>query len=57
MILELLGDCRNESLVESIFGSVSEFAQQVEQKGDNFTLNNYLIKYNEKKDLHTFFKY
>lgn len=55
MTLELLGDCQNESLIEEIFGSNSEFARQVELNGDNFKFGKYLVKYNEKKDIHFFF--
>ena len=29
-------DCRNESLIDEIFGSVSEFARLCEENGDNF---------------------
>ena len=48
------GDCRDESLVESIFGSVSEFARLTEEKGDNFTYGKYLVKYDPKTDIHSF---
>ncbi len=56
MILDPIGDCRDENLVIELFGSVSEFARLVEEKGDNFQLNKILVKYNNKKDIHSFFR-
>jgi hypothetical protein len=53
---QFIGDCRNEELIEEIFGSTSEFARQVEENGDNFQINNFLVKYNKKTDIHSFFK-
>ena len=32
--MNLLGDCRNESLVDLLFGSVSELARLIEVHGD-----------------------
>ncbi len=54
--LRLIGDCRDESLVNEIFGSVSEFALQVENNPPNFQYGNIKIKYIESLDLHLFFK-
>ena len=51
-----LGVCKNEELVEDIFGSVSEFSRQVELHGDNFTYRNIKVTYNPKTDTHTFYK-
>jgi len=53
--LNKLGDCRMEWLVEELFGSVSEFARLVEENGDEFTINDIVVKYNGKKDIHTFY--
>ena len=53
--LTFLGDCRDEDLIESIFGSVTDFAQQVEKYGDNFVLDDICVKYDEKTDIHSFF--
>ncbi len=50
-----IGDCRDEALVEDIFGSVSEFARQVEMGGNNFIYGKYAVKYNERYDRHTFY--
>lgn len=53
----LLGDCRDEALVENLFGSVSEFARLVEEKGDNFTDEKLGIRveYNAEIDVHYFY--
>ena len=50
----IVGDCRNEELVEEIFGSVSECARLVEDIGDEFCIGKYLVTYNEDTDIHTF---
>jgi hypothetical protein len=50
-----IGDCRDEELVESIFGSVSEFARQVEENGDAFTYGGVIVEYDDETDIHTFF--
>jgi len=56
MMNNLVGDCRNEELIEEIFGSVSEFARQVELNGDDFEYQNYKICYDKKKDIHFFYE-
>ena len=50
----LLGDCRNEGLIEDIFGSVTEFAQTVEESGDAFTYRGVRVSYDPETDIHTF---
>lgn len=50
-----IGDCRDEELIEDIFGSVSEFARQVEENGNNFIYGRYAVKYNARCDRHTFY--
>lgn len=52
----LLGTCKDESLVDDIFGSVSEFARQVEEHGDNFTYKNISVKYDPNSDTHYFYQ-
>ena len=56
MKLEKLGDCRNENLVEDLFGSVTNFARAVENNGDNFTDGWLVVKYNPTTDIHTFYR-
>lgn len=59
MNLEFIGDCRDEELVNQLFGDVSAFACEVEQSGDNFISHTFMgkvsVKYNQKKDIHSFF--
>ena len=59
---QFIGDCRDEELVEQIFGSVSEFARQVQLNGNNFlyvSINGGIgkieVKYNSKRDRHQFY--
>jgi hypothetical protein len=51
-----LGTCKNESLIEELFGSVSELARQVEINNNNkFLYNSIVVKYNQKTDIHSFY--
>ena len=51
-----IGDCRNEKIIESIFGSVSEFARQVELNGNEFIYKKSVkVVYNQVADVHGFF--
>ena len=51
-----LGNCINQTLIELIFGSVSEFARLIEEKGDNFTVDNIRVIYDENKDIHSLYE-
>ena len=51
----LLGDCRDEELVDRLFGSVSDFALAIEELGDNFTTDTLVVEYDEDTDIHTFY--
>lgn len=50
-----LGDCRDEELIEQLFGSVSDFARVVEELGDSFTTDTLVVEYDEDADIHTFY--
>jgi hypothetical protein len=52
--LNRIGDCRNESVIEEVFGSVSEFARLVEEHGNEFLYGSVQITYDERNDVHTF---
>lgn len=54
--LEKIGDCRDENLVDKLFGSVTDFACAVEENGNDFELGWLAVKYNPKTDIHTFYK-
>ena len=45
------GNCINDFLP---WCDVTEFAQSIDQHGDNFTLYNILVEYDNNKDVHTF---
>lgn len=51
-----IGNCRDNELIDNIFGSVSEFARQIEKFGDNFLYDGIKITYDPKSDIHTFWK-
>jgi hypothetical protein len=52
-----IGNCIDEKLVEEIFGSVSEFARQIELYGsDNFFYNDIEVVYDKNDDIHWFFE-
>jgi len=53
----LIGTCQDEELVKSIFGSVSEFARLIEERGESFTYRSkYRVRYNEEEDIHYFYE-
>lgn len=53
---KMIGNCTQDDVIEDIFGSVSEFARQVEENGDEFLYNNdVVVKYDEANDIHYFF--
>ena len=53
---KMIGNCTQDDVVEDIFGSVSEFARQVEENGDEFIYKNkVVVKYDGTKDIHYFF--
>ena len=54
--LEYLGNCTEDDVVDDIFGSMSEFARMVEKHGDDFTLGNLVVKYDDDEDIHHFYK-
>ena len=52
----MIGNCTQDDVIEDIFGSVSEFARQVEENGDEFLYKNEIVvKYDEANDVHYFF--
>jgi hypothetical protein len=53
----IIGNCTEEDVVDDIFGSVSEFARQVEENGDEFLYqNDIVVKYDEDNDIHYFYQ-
>jgi hypothetical protein len=54
--MDYLGNCTEDDVVDDIFGNVSEFARVVEEHGDEFTIGNLTVKYDEDQDIHYFYK-
>jgi hypothetical protein len=54
--MDYLGNCTEDDVVDDIFGHVSEFARVVEEHGDEFTIGNLTVKYDEDQDIHYFYK-
>jgi len=53
----MIGNCTEEDVIDDIFGSVSEFARQVEENGDEFLYqDNIIVKYDEDNDIHYFYQ-
>lgn len=50
-----LGNCQDEEMIELLFGTVSEFARLVEEHGDEFTVSDIRVEYDEDSDVHSFF--
>lgn len=49
------GNCTQDEVVDDIFGDVSEFARQVELHGDEFEIDNLVVKYDDAEDVHHFY--
>ena len=57
IVHRMIGNCTEEDVVDDIFGSVSEFARQVEENGDEFLYqNDVVVKYDEDNDIHYFYQ-
>jgi len=53
-----IGDCRNEHLIEDIFGSVSEFARLCEKySNEGFVYGDIEVVYDDDTDIHTFYQH
>lgn len=50
-----LGNCQDEEIIELLFGSVSEFARLVEEHGDEFTIGDTRVEYDDENDIHSFY--
>ena len=51
----LIGNCIDENLINELFDNVSNFALLIEENGDNFTINNIIVQYDENTDIHYFY--
>ena len=53
--LNYIGNCTDDDVIEHIFGDTTNFAQAVEEHGDEFTINDLVVKYDPKTDIHSFY--
>lgn len=53
--LSYIGNCTQDDVVDDIFGNVSEFARMVELHGDEFSVDDLVVKYDDDKDIHHFY--
>jgi hypothetical protein len=53
--LNYIGNCIDDDVIEHIFGDVTGFAQAVEEYGDEFVLDDLVVKYDPETDVHSFY--
>ena len=53
--LSYQGNCTEDDIIDSIFGDVNEFARLVDEYGDEFEINDLVVKYDPDKDIHSFY--
>ena len=49
------GNCTEDDVIEHIFGDVNNFARMVEEYGDEFEVDDLVVKYNPDEDIHYFY--
>lgn len=54
LLLNMIGDCTMDDVIEYLFGDASAFACLVEENGDEFVHNNVKVTYDDVTDIHTF---
>lgn len=53
--LTYIGNCTDDDVIEHIFGDATNFAQAVEEHGDEFTIDDLVVKYDPESDVHSFY--
>lgn len=53
--LSYIGNCTDDDVIEHIFGDATGFAQAVDEYGDEFTINDLVVKYDPETDIHSFY--
>jgi hypothetical protein len=53
--LNYIGNCTDDDVIEHIFGDATGFAQAVDEYGDEFVLDDLVVKYNPEEDIHYFY--
>ena len=53
--LNYIGNCKDDDVIEHIFGDATNFAQAVEKYGNEFTVKDLVVKYDPEADIHSFY--
>ena len=53
--LSYQGNCTEDDVIEHIFGDVNNFANMVEEHGDEFAVGDLVVKYDPETDIHSFY--
>ena len=53
--LSYIGNCTDDDVIEHLFGDPTGFAQAVEEHGDEFVLDDLVVKYDPETDVHSFY--
>jgi len=53
--LSYIGNCTDDDVIEHVFGDATGFAQAVEEYGDEFVLDDLVVKYDPETDVHSFY--
>ena len=53
--LSYIGNCTDDDVIEHLFGDPTGFAQAVEEHGDEFVLDDLVVKYDPNTDIHSFY--
>jgi hypothetical protein len=53
--LSYIGNCTDDDVIEHIFGDATRFAQLVDEHGDDFELDDLVVKYDPESDIHSFY--
>ncbi len=55
--MNFIGTCADKELVEYLFGSVIEFTQTLQEKGNDFGFKGIPVSYDKGEDLHYFYSW
>lgn len=53
--LNYIGNCTDDDVIEHLFGDATGFAQAVDEYGDDFELDDLVVKYDPDSDIHSFY--
>lgn len=53
--LDYQGNCTEDDIIEHIFGDVNNFANLVDEHGDEFEIGDLVVKYDPETDVHSFY--